>query len=146
MLTAPRLVLTYIFSLGRSSNRFGFNTAISQLLTVPPYVFASASLPVPSLPSSLPPFPLPFSVLTCTLTPPCTNKTAATLLWWAVWSDRLKKRYPFVLAGLVYCLVGFAINIAAVGIGAKYFGTFLVVAGAYAGFPGVVAWCVSILA
>ena len=49
-----------------------------------------------------------------------------------MWSDRLKKRYPFVLAGLVYCLVGFAINIAAVGIGAKYFGTFLVVAGAYA--------------
>ena len=47
-----------------------------------------------------------------------------------------------MLAGLVYCLVGFAINIADVSIGAKYFGTFLVVAGAYAGFPGVVAWCV----
>nr|VWP02019.1 Hyaluronate lyase (EC (Hyaluronidase) (HYase) [Ganoderma boninense] len=78
-------------------NGFGFNTAISQLLTVPPYVFA-------------------------------------------MWSDRLKKRYPFVLAGLVYCLVGFAINIADVSIGAKYFGTFLIVAGAYAGFPGVVAW------
>ncbi|KAM5545391.1 hypothetical protein V8D89_001004 [Ganoderma adspersum] len=84
---------------------FGFSTAISQLLTVPPYVFATG-----------------------------------TLLWWAVWSDRIKKRYPFVLAGLVYCLVGFAINISAVSIGAKYFGTFLVVAGAYAGFPGVVAW------
>ena len=40
------------------------------------------------------------------------------------------------------CLIGFAINIADVSIGAKYFGTFLVVAGAYAGFPGVVAWCV----
>ena len=61
-----------------------------------------------------------------------------------MWSDRLKKRYPFVLAGLVYCLVGFAFNISAVGIGAKYFGTFLVVAGAYAGFPGVVAWCVTL--
>ena len=69
-------------------------------------------------------------------------KTAATLLWWAVWSDRLKKRYPFVLAGLVYCLVGFAINIAAVGIGAKYFGTFLVVAGGYASYPASVAWSV----
>ena len=73
---------------------------------------------------------------------PCNTKTAATLLWWAVWSDRLKKRYPFVLAGLLYCLVGFAINISDVSIGVKYFGTFLVVAGAYAGFPGVVAWCV----
>ena len=67
---------------------------------------------------------------------------AATLIVWAVWSDRIKKRYPFILAGLVYCLVGFAINIADVPIGAKYFGTFLIVAGAYAGFPGVVAWCV----
>ena len=50
-----------------------------------------------------------------------------------------------MLAGLVYCLVGFAINIANVNIGAKYFGTFLVVAGAYAGFPGVVAWYVLFL-
>ena len=48
-----------------------------------------------------------------------------------------------MLSGLIFCLVGFAINIADVSIGAKYFGTFLVVAGAYAGFPGVVAWCVS---
>ncbi|RPD60540.1 MFS general substrate transporter [Lentinus tigrinus ALCF2SS1-7] len=86
-------------------NGFGFSTAISQLLTVPPYVFATA-----------------------------------TLLVWAIWSDRIKKRWPFVLAGLVYCLVGFAINISDVPIGAKYFGTFLIVAGAYAGFPGVVAW------
>ena len=67
---------------------------------------------------------------------------AATLLVWAIWSDRIKKRWPFVLAGLVYCLVGFAINISDVPIGVKYFGTFLIVAGAYAGFPGVVAWCV----
>ena len=47
-----------------------------------------------------------------------------------------------MLSGLIFCLVGFAINIADVSIGAKYFGTFLIVAGAYAGFPGVVAWCV----
>ncbi|KAI0325823.1 MFS general substrate transporter [Cubamyces sp. BRFM 1775] len=86
-------------------NGFGFTTAISQLLTVPPYVFATG-----------------------------------TLLWWAIWSDKLKMRYPFVLSGLVYILVGFAINISNVSIGAKYFGTFLVVAGSYASFPGVVAW------
>lgn len=68
--------------------------------------------------------------------------TAITLLVWAVWSDRIKTRYPFVLAGLTFCLVGFVINICDVPIGAKYFGTFLIVAGSYAGFPGVVAWCV----
>ncbi|KAI9056478.1 MFS general substrate transporter [Trametes sanguinea] len=86
-------------------NGFGYSTPISQLLTVPPYVFATA-----------------------------------TLLVWAIWSDKIKKRYPFILAGLTFILVGFAINITDVPIGAKYFGTFLVVAGAYAGFPGVVAW------
>ncbi|TFK86776.1 MFS general substrate transporter [Polyporus arcularius HHB13444] len=86
-------------------NGFGFSTPISQLLTVPPYVFATG-----------------------------------TLIAWAIWSDRIKKRWPFVLAGLVYCLVGFVINIVDVPIGVKYFGTFLIVAGAYAGFPGVVAW------
>ncbi|KAJ8454955.1 hypothetical protein ONZ51_g12724 [Trametes cubensis] len=82
-------------------NGFGYTTAISQLLTVPPYVFATA-----------------------------------TLLVWAIWSDRIKKRYPFVLAGLTYILVGFAINISDVPAGAKYFGTFLVVAGAVCRLPG----------
>ena len=71
------------------------------------------------------------------------HPSAATLLVWAVWSDRIKKRYPFVLAGLVFCCVGFIINISPVSIGAKYFGTFLIVAGAYAGFPGVVAWYIA---
>ncbi|KAI8996642.1 MFS general substrate transporter [Trametes punicea] len=84
---------------------FGFTTAISQLLTVPPYVFATA-----------------------------------TLLVWAIWSDKIMKRYPFILAGLTFNLVGFAINISDVSIGAKYFGTFLIVGGSYAAFPGVVAW------
>ena len=68
---------------------------------------------------------------------------AITLVVWAAWSDHIKMRYPFVLAGLIFCLVGFAINISDVAFGVKYFGTFLVVAGAYAAFPGVVAWCVS---
>ncbi|KAH9914907.1 MFS general substrate transporter [Epithele typhae] len=63
-----------------------------------------------------------------------------TVLVWASWSDRIKMRYPFILAGLVLCFVGLAINIADASAGAKYFGTFLVVTGSYAGFPGVVAW------
>ncbi|EMD36671.1 hypothetical protein CERSUDRAFT_94946 [Gelatoporia subvermispora B] len=86
-------------------NGFGFDTAISQLLTVPPYIFATI-----------------------------------VLIIFAVWSDAKKVRSPFIVAGLVMCLVGFAINISDVAIGPKYFGTFLVVAGSYAAFPGVVAW------
>ncbi|KAI0771301.1 MFS general substrate transporter [Trametes elegans] len=84
---------------------FGFDAAISQLLTVPPYVFATS-----------------------------------LLLVWAIWSDRIKRRFPFVFAGHVLTLIGFSINISAVSIGPKYFGIFLIVGGTYAGFPGVVAW------
>ncbi|EKM57338.1 uncharacterized protein PHACADRAFT_160834 [Phanerochaete carnosa HHB-10118-sp] len=84
---------------------FGFDTAISQLLTVPPYVFATI-----------------------------------VLLIFAVWSDRIKMRYPFILAGLFMCLIGFSINLSHAPIGVKYFGTFFCVAGSYAAFPGVVAW------
>jgi len=82
-----------------------FSTADSQLLTVPPYVFATVVLGL-----------------------------------FAYFSDRLLMRSPFIYASLFFCLVGFSINISDVSSGAKYFGTFLIVAGAYAGFPGVVVW------
>jgi hypothetical protein len=52
------------------------------------------------------------SLLTITL-------LAIVLIIFAVWSDRIKMRYPFILAGLVMCLIGFSINIADVPIGAK---------------------------
>ncbi|KAJ6601925.1 MFS general substrate transporter [Mycena vulgaris] len=84
---------------------FGHNVPISQLLTVPPYVFATL-----------------------------------VLLIFAYWSDRIQKRSPFILAGLLMCLTGFSINILNAPSGVKYFGTFLCVAGAYSAFPGVVAW------
>ncbi|KZT26010.1 MFS general substrate transporter [Neolentinus lepideus HHB14362 ss-1] len=84
---------------------FGYTTSISQLLTVPPYVFATI-----------------------------------VLLVMAVWSDRTRKRSPFIFAGLVMLLIGFVINITDAPIGVKYFGTFFCVAGSYASFPGVVAW------
>ncbi|KAL4251559.1 MFS transporter superfamily protein [Abortiporus biennis] len=86
-------------------NGFGFGTTISQLLTVPPYVFATI-----------------------------------VLLIFAWWSDKIQKRSPFILAGLVMLLIGFAINISEAPIGVKYFGTFFCVAGSYAAFPGVIAW------
>jgi hypothetical protein len=67
---------------------------------------------------------------------------AITLYVFAHFSDKLKMRSPFILAGLLMCLIGFSINISNAHNGVKYFGTFLVVAGAYAPFPGVVAWSV----
>ncbi|KAI0708286.1 MFS general substrate transporter [Earliella scabrosa] len=84
---------------------FGFSAAISQLLTVPPYVVGTA-----------------------------------TVVVWAVWSDRIKRRAPFVLCGQLLCLTGFVVNVAAGSIGARYFGTFLVVSGGYAAYPAMVAW------
>ncbi|KAJ8474827.1 hypothetical protein ONZ51_g6961 [Trametes cubensis] len=86
-------------------NGFGFNTVISQLLSVPPYVVATAAV-----------------------------------IGWSKWSDNVKTRSPFILSGLLLCLAGFVINVADVSIGVKYFGTFLVVIGSYAGFPGNVSW------
>ncbi|KAF7305754.1 hypothetical protein HMN09_00729000 [Mycena chlorophos] len=84
---------------------FGHNTSVSQLLTVPPYVFA----------------------------------TIITFIF-AYWSDKTKKRAPFIYAGLIMLLIGFAINISDAPSGVKYFGTFFCVAGSYGVFPGVVAW------
>jgi len=86
-------------------NAFGHTPAISQLLTVPPYVAATIILYI-----------------------------------FAYYSDKTKMRSPFILAGLTMCLIGFSINISNASHGVKYFGTFFVVAGSYAGFPGVVAW------
>ena len=67
---------------------------------------------------------------------------AILLMVFAYWSDRIQLRFPFIIAGLVLCLTGFSINISDAPMGAKYFGTYLCVAGSYAAFPGVVAWCV----
>ncbi|KAJ8469685.1 hypothetical protein ONZ45_g16812 [Pleurotus djamor] len=84
---------------------FGYTPAISQLLTVPPYVFATA-----------------------------------LLFTFAHYSDKLRIRSPFIIVGLMMSLFGYAINISNASSGVKYFGTFFVVAGSYAPFPGVVAW------
>lgn len=86
-------------------NSFGYTAAISQLLTVPPYVFATILLYI-----------------------------------FAHYSDKLRMRSPFIVAGLTMCLIGFSINISTAPHGVKYFGTFFVVGGSYAAFPGIVAW------
>lgn len=54
-------------------------------------------------------------------------------------------RSPFIILGLIFCLIGFTINISNASNGVKYFGTFFVVTGSYAAFPGIVAWSVPIL-
>ncbi|PPR00405.1 hypothetical protein CVT26_009690 [Gymnopilus dilepis] len=86
-------------------NSFGHSPAISQLLTVPPYIFATL-----------------------------------LLLAFAYFSDRIKMRSPFILLGLIFCLIGFSINISNAPNSVKYFGIFFCVGGGYAAFPGIVAW------
>ena len=65
-----------------------------------------------------------------------------TLVIFAIWSDRVKMRSPFLVAALLIGVVGFVINISDAPIGAKYFGTFLCMSGLCAAFPGTVAWYV----
>lgn len=65
---------------------------------------------------------------------------AILLFTFAYYSDKIKMRSPFIGLALVMMMIGFSINISEASSGAKYFGTFFVVAGAYASFPGVVAW------
>ncbi|EMD36615.1 hypothetical protein CERSUDRAFT_95905 [Gelatoporia subvermispora B] len=98
---------TYGFALFLPSiiNGFGFNTTISQLLTVPPYACA-----------------------------------AVLLIKFAIWSDAKKLRSPFIAVGLAMSVIGFTLNIADVPIGVKYLGTFFVVIGTFAGFPGILSW------
>jgi len=86
-------------------NGFGHSPAISSLLTVPPFVFATI-----------------------------------VLFFFAYYSDKLKIRSPFILAGLTLCLIGFSINISNCPTGIKYLGTFFCVTGSYAAVPGVISW------
>lgn len=69
-----------------------------------------------------------------------TQGTVITLMVFAVASDTLKMRSPFIGVGLLLCLIGFAINISDAAMGVKYFGTFLCVSGSYSAITGIVAW------
>jgi MFS family permease len=73
------------------------------------------------------------------LTVPPYAVAVVVLLTFAHFSDKLRTRWPFILAGLTLSAVGFAINISNAPAGAKYFGTFLCVAGSYSATPGTVA-------
>ena len=67
---------------------------------------------------------------------------AIVTITFAIWSDHVQKRAPFIYASLLMALVGFSINISNAPHGVKYFGTFFCVSGSYAAFPGVISWCV----
>jgi hypothetical protein len=111
----------FVIPLTFSLQRFGYNAAISQLLTVSPYVFASFLY-----------YAIPSQIIVL----------AIILYVFAHYSDKLHTRSPFILAGLTMCLIGYSINISTVPSGVKYFGTFFIVTGTYAPFPGAVVWSV----
>ncbi|KAI0649693.1 MFS general substrate transporter [Trametes meyenii] len=71
--------------------------------------------------------------------PPYAAATIAVITW-AIWSDRVQMRSPFVFAGYALMLVSFAINISHASAGVKYFGTYLAIIGGYAAFPAIVSW------
>jgi len=80
------------------------------------------------------------TVETQLLTVPCYVFATIVLLFFAHYSDKLRVRSPFIIAGLLLLVIGFSIQISEAAPGAKYFGTFLCVAGSYATFPAIVAW------
>jgi len=73
-------------------------------------------------------------------TQPDDLRPAIVSLLFAHFSDKLRVRWPFLLAAHLCCAIGFGINISNAPNGAKYFGTFLCVAGPYSATPGIVAW------
>ncbi|KAF8629066.1 hypothetical protein AX15_003563 [Amanita polypyramis BW_CC] len=73
--------------------------------------------------------------------PPYVTATIILCIW-AYYSDKLKMRAPFIYMGLICLVIGYAINLSNARNGVKYFGTFWIVTGAYAAFPGIVVWCV----
>jgi MFS transporter, ACS family, DAL5 transporter family protein len=68
------------------------------------------------------------------------TQTATMTLLFGYYSDKLRIRYPFILAALVQLLVGFSIQISAASQGVKYFGIYLCMAG-FSAVPGIIAWC-----
>ena len=65
---------------------------------------------------------------------------AIVSLLFSHFADKLKLRWPFILASNLSCAVGFGINISNASVGVKYVGTFFCVIGSYSSTPGYVAW------
>ncbi|KAI0327048.1 MFS general substrate transporter [Cubamyces sp. BRFM 1775] len=71
--------------------------------------------------------------------PPYAIATAISIIG-SHYSDRIRMRSPFIIAGLCVAFVGFGINISDASIGVKYFGLYLAVVGTFAGTPLIIAW------
>ena len=67
---------------------------------------------------------------------------AILTILFAVYSDKLRIRFPFILLGQLLTVIGLAILLSDVSPGVHYFGTFLCIGGAYAADPGIFAWYV----
>ncbi|ORY88026.1 MFS general substrate transporter [Leucosporidium creatinivorum] len=74
------------------------------------------------------------------LTVPVYLAACAYVLVTAVYADRLKTRFPFLLAAQLLCLVGFTINLTPAPVGVKFFGLILCAMGAYGGVPAMITW------
>lgn len=82
----------------------------------------------------------PAATYRLTQTPPHTQAILTVLF--AVYSDKLRIRFPFILLGQLLTIIGLAILLSDVSSGVRYFGTFFCIGGPYAAFPGVIAWYV----
>ncbi len=66
--------------------------------------------------------------------------TAVVVISASYTSDKLRLRSPFIFSGLIFMLVGFAINISNASNGVKYFGIYWIAVGA---FMSIITWYVS---
>jgi hypothetical protein len=66
-------------------------------------------------------------------------------LFFGYYSDKLRRRFPFILTGQLLLLAGLTIEITPAPRGVKYFGIYICLAGGAAVIPGVVSWCALVL-
>ncbi|KAF8833358.1 MFS general substrate transporter [Paxillus ammoniavirescens] len=74
------------------------------------------------------------------LTVPAYVVSAAMVLVFGYFSDKLKLRSPFVFAGQSVSMLGYIINITGAPSGVKFFGAYLCIIGTFACSPGPISW------
>lgn len=110
------------------------STAYYISIVVPLY---SIGLTLPTIIKSFATFTTPQIQL---LTIPIYLVACAWVVICAILSDKMKKRFIFVLINQILALAGFVINITPAPYGLKYLGLMIGAMGAYGGLPSVVAW------
>ncbi|KAF8840161.1 MFS nicotinic acid transporter Tna1 [Paxillus ammoniavirescens] len=74
------------------------------------------------------------------LTVPPYAIATVTILVFAHFPDKVKLRWPFIIAGQSIALLGYIINISNAPSHIKYFGMYLCVIGSYSSTPGAISW------